>query len=334
MEANRKARILIVDDSEQDLRIHATTLREQGYDVVTAYSGEEALAFIETEIPDLFLIDTKMQGMDGYSLCERIKQNTRLLNVPVIFVTNSRKPEDIDRNYSAGGVDYIVKPCHLSEFLARVRTQLNFHDLLREVERLREIAIDSNPLTHLPGNHTIMAKVQEAVDRNLDVGIIYADLDHFKAYNDAYGFSAGDEMLLFTAETLLTVLRSVCNEEGFIGHIGGDDFVLIVPGALTEAVGLEIVQRFDQGANEFYSDADRKKGHVVTIDRQGKEATFPLVSISMGGLNLRQGNYTRYVEVATVCAEVKHKAKFIAGSNIFLDIRSNPTLDPVPAGES
>lgn len=326
----KMAKILIVDDSQQELRIHATTLRSHGYDVVTAGNGEEALFLVEAGVPDLFLIDTNMKDMDGYALCERLKEDSRLLNVPVIFITNTYNPDNIDRGYSVGGVDYIVKPCHLSEFLAKVRTHISLYQLLLEVQQLREAAIDANPLTHLPGNNSIVKMIQEAVDQHQDVAVIYSDLDNFKSYNDVYGFSAGDNVLLFCAEVLRTALKTLCSDNGFLGHIGGDDFVLIVPSEKVEVVADAITRNFDSGAPDFYDEVDRRRGHIVTKDRNGETVQFPLVGISLGGVLLRQRNYTRFVEVANVCAEVKHQAKSIVGSNLFLDRRTD---DPSPTPE-
>ncbi len=149
--------IFIVDDADQDLRVHAATLKAHGFGVVTACNGEEALLRVEADVPDLFLLAARMQDMDGFSLCERLKEDPRLINVPVIFVTANPTYEDVDRAYAAGGVDYISKPCHLSEFLSRVRTHVRQYQLLQEVARLQDIAIDANPLTHLPGNNTIVS---------------------------------------------------------------------------------------------------------------------------------------------------------------------------------
>jgi diguanylate cyclase (GGDEF)-like protein len=319
------ATILVVDDSDQDLRIHAATLRGQGYEVVTACSGEEALLLVEATIPDLFLIDAHMKGMDGYALCERLKDDTELINVPVIFVTDKPDAEDIDRAYAAGGVDYIAKPCHLSEFLARVRTHIHLYRLLLENERLRQVAIDSNPLTHLPGNNTVVTTLQTAIDAKHDLCVIYVDVDHFKAYNDRYGFSAGDDLLLFTAETLLTAIRKFCTEEeGFLGHIGGDDFMLLVPHEKAVAIGTEIIRRFDSGAPNFYSDEEAARGYIEAEDRQGNRSVFPLASISLGGVMLVNRDFEKYIEVADVCAEVKHRAKKLPGSNFFMDRREGP----------
>ncbi|HPF69268.1 MAG TPA: diguanylate cyclase [Candidatus Krumholzibacteria bacterium] len=317
----RKDRILIVDGSSQDLRIHAATLRGEGYEVAIASGRAEAKVAIDEGVPDLLLIARVLADGDGYDLCTELKRDPRLEMVPVVFITDSRAGEDIARCYDCGGVDYIVKPCPLVEFLMRVRQPIRFLHLLREVERLGELNIDNNPLTHLPGNNTIVQMIQQAIDRADDVAVLYTDLDNFKAFNDAYGFNDGDDVILFNAETLQTVLRVVCNDEGFLGHVGGDDFVMIVPSARLEDVGREIAARFDRGVPAFYNDTDIERGYIESEDRKGNSARFPLMTISMGAVPLKQRPFRMHVEVAEVCAEVKHKAKSITGSNLFIDRR-------------
>ncbi len=326
-----KPKILIIDESLQDLRIHASTLRKQGYEVLCARSGEDTFKLLETMAPDLFLIDTGMKNEDGYDLCRRLKQDTDLRSVPVIFITDSRLPEDIDQGYASGGMDYIVKPCHLSEFLSRVGTQIKLFQLMRQHEEVQATAIDASPLTRLPGNNSIHKAIQEAIDEHRDVGIIHTDLDNFKAFNDAYGFTFGDDLLIFNAAILHTALRKICDGQGFLGHIGGDDFVVMLPAEKLLEFGEEVVRSFDEGAPSFYKDEDRERGHIVSVDRQGLIKNFPITSISMGGMYLRDYWFSRYVEVAEICAEVKHKAKSIVGSNIFVDRRE---ADPLPLGQS
>jgi diguanylate cyclase (GGDEF)-like protein len=328
--------IFIVDDQAQDLKIHASTLKAQGYDIVTASNGEEALLRVEADVPDLFLVAAKMQAMDGFTLCERLKEDARLINVPVIFVTAAPSSEDIDHGYAAGGVDYISKPCHLSEFLARVRTHIRLYQLLQEVARLQDTAIDANPLTHLPGNNTIVSTIQEAIDLKLDMTVLYADLDNFKSFNDYYGFSDGDDLLLFTAETLQTAIRTVCGGDAFLGHIGGDDFVVMVRSEHTEELAAAILRQFDAGAPAFYREEDARRGYIETEDRQGKQVRFPLVTLSLGGVRLLSYDFSLFLEVASVCAEVKHMAKSIPGSNLFLDRRGDHApehLDDLPVEE-
>ncbi len=322
-------KILIVDESLQDQRIHASTLRKQGYEVFCAQDGEDTLVTLESMIPDLFLIDTGMKSMDGHELCRRLKQNSAWRNIPVIFITDNRTPENIDQGYASGGVDYIVKPCHLSEFLSRVRTQIKLFQLVRQNEEMQATAIDANPLTRLPGNNSIQKAIQQAIDEHLDVGIIHTDLDNFKAFNDAYGFIIGDDVLIFNAETLHTALRKICDGKGFLGHIGGDDFVVMLPADKMMEFGDEVIRSFDEGASSFYNDEDRERGHIVSVDRQGRIGKFPITSVSMGGMFLRDYWFTRYVEVAEVCAEVKHKAKSVTGSNLFVDRRE---ASPPPLG--
>jgi len=326
--SGRTPRIFIVDDADQDLRVHAATLRSQGYETVTASNGEEALLRVEADVPDLFLIAAAMRGMDGFTLCEKLKDDARLINVPVIFVTEHPTSEDIDRGYAAGGVDYISKPCHLSEFLARVRTHVRLYNLLQQVERLQDVAIDANPLTHLPGNNSIMAAIQEAIDLKLDKTVLYVDLDNFKAYNDYYGFSDGDDLLLFTAETLQTAIRTVCGGKAFLGHIGGDDFVIMVDHDEADRLAREIIRQFDLGAPAFYRDEDADRGYIETSDRQGSTVRFPLAALSMGGVRLASHDFDRYLEVASVCAETKHMAKSMAGSTLFMDRRGHIAIAP------
>ena len=318
---------MIVDDNPQDQRVHAVTLRNGGYRVLTAGCVTEAMELVKTEVPDLFLIAGGMQEMDGFALCRRLKKDFRLNRIPVIFVTGTRDPAVIDQGFDAGGVDTIVKPCHLNEFLARVKIHLELSSLVSEVERLREADIDANPLTHLPGNNTIATVIQEAIDGDRDVMVIYTDLDDFKAYNDAYSFSSGDDVLLFNAETLQTALRLVTPEENFLGHIGGDDFVMIVPSKMAQQLGEKIVQLFDEGAPTFYKESDLASGGITARDRQGRKHHFPIMGISMGGVNLRSYSFTRFVEVAEICADVKHAAKQIPGSNLFIDRRGGCNTD-------
>ena len=320
-------KILLVDDSLMDLRIHAGTLVQHGFQVAAAGNAEEALLLAEADAPDLFLIASHMEHIDGFELCEQLKQDPRYLNRPVIFITRSSFAQEIDHSFAAGGVDYLTQPCHLSEVLARVRTHIRLYRLLREVEELKEAAIDSNPLTHLPGNNTIVARVEEAVQANRDECVIHADLDNFKIYNDTFGFSAGDDVLLFTAETLQVVLQSVCRENGFLGHVGGDDFVLVVPVDQVQEVGRQIIARFVAGVPGFYPEKVQKRGYINSRDRRGLRVKIPFVSISMGGVILRQRSFTRAVEVFSVCAEVKKAAKAVSGSNLFLDRRTRERRD-------
>ncbi len=313
--------ILIVDDNIQERNILGVTLQAQGYRVLTAPGGDGVGSVMREHDPGLVLIAANMATTNGFQLCRQLKSNPATKSVPVIFITTGRDPTVIDQTFASGAVDTIIRPCHLNEFLSRVRTHLELRQLLIEIQKLRELDIDANPLTHLPGNNSITTAIQKALDEARDEVVIYTDLDNFKAYNDAYGFGAGDDVLLFNAETLYTALRTVCPGQGFLGHVGGDDFVILVPAGAAEELGQRIIEVFDAGVPNLYNSEDQQRGSILATDRRGSQQRFPLLSISMGGVALRSYGFKRFVEVATICAEVKHAAKQIPGSNLFMDRR-------------
>lgn len=315
--------VLIADDSRFSRAVLGSLLTDNGYRVIEAADGNQVFDLLQDETPDLFLLDVVMPEVDGRAVCRKLKQDTYFSAAPVIFITSRTAPEDIVAGFEAGAVDYITKPFHMTEVLARVRTHIALYRALVEIDRLRELALDASPLTQLPGNHTISAAVQSAIDRNDDMAVIYCDLDSFKAYNDRYSFSDGDRLLQFTADTLRRSMDAVCGKAGFLGHIGGDDFVLMVPSVSARAVGHRIKSLFDAGARAHYSDEDCEAGYITSKDRQGRSREFAFVSISMAGVYLDQRDFECYAQVSTVCTEVKKRAKAMEGSALVFDRRSS-----------
>ncbi|MDQ7781643.1 MAG: response regulator [Desulfomonilaceae bacterium] len=322
---DRQRTVLVVDDMPDNLAVLLRTLGAAGYEVLAAENAREALEIVEETTPDIFLLDVMMPEMDGFALCRRLKEDTRTADIPVLFITARTTTQDVLQGFEAGGVDYITKPVNPAELLARVRTHVRLHEALVELDRLRELALDANPLTQLPGNNTIAKRIQEAIKRGDARTVIYCDLDNFKAYNDRYGFSAGDQLIQFTATVLRNALDTVCRSEGFLGHIGGDDFVLIVQSDQAQALGEEIVKKFDGGIGAFYEGEAKERNGIVITDRQGRKHRFPLVSLSMAGVHVAPNKWDHCLEVASACAEAKKMAKAIPGSNLFLDRRQGTT---------
>lgn len=191
----------------------------------------------------------------------------------------------------------------------------------KELELLYGMALDANPMTGLPGNNSISAAISKAIGNKVDFCVIYTDLDNFKAFNDKYGFAVGDEVIKFTADVLNRSLAAVDCEESFLGHIGGDDFVLIVPMEKTKAVVEFIIRKFDADVVKFYNDNDLAQGFISSTNRRGIKEDFPIMTISMAGVDLSLNRYHEYIEVNDACAELKKKAKSIPGSNFYLDHR-------------
>ncbi|SDB02127.1 response regulator receiver modulated diguanylate cyclase [Desulfonatronum thiosulfatophilum] len=313
--------VLIADDSPSNLQLLYTILSKSGYVVLVAENGAEVLEIIEEETPDIFLLDVMMPGMDGLELCRRIKQSGRFAATPIVFITAKNSSEDIVGGFSAGAVDYITKPFNEAEILARVQTHIRLHDVLLELERLRQLALDANPLTQLPGNNTILRAIRDALRSSQEVSVVYVDIDNFKAFNDKYGFAAGDQVLRFTANKLVTVVEEICGKGQMVGHVGGDDFVFIAPSHCTlDAVRL-LIREFDHGIRSFYDTHDLEKAEIMVEDRTGNLRSFPLMSISLGVVELQLGVFKHHLEVASMCAEVKSMAKSISGSSFFVNRR-------------
>jgi len=318
----KKSKILIVDDLPENVRMLIETLKND-YATIPATSGEAALEKCQSEsLPDLILLDILMPGIDGYEVCRRLKNNKRTKEIPIIFITGVSESLDDAKAFSLGAADYITKPFNVATVRARVKNQIELRNAILELRRINKKALDANPITGLPGNNS----VQKAIQRSLDEGhkdfVIYGDLDNFKAYNDKYGFARGDEAIHFTATLLKDALALVTSDDGFLGHVGGDDYVMLIPGQDVDAVVRFIIEHFDKGMVQFYDAADVESNCILSKNREGAACQFPLMSISLGGVNLSQGNFTHYLQVNDVCAEVKKRAKEIPGSSFFVDRRS------------
>ncbi|WP_052813186.1 GGDEF domain-containing response regulator [Desulfonatronum thioautotrophicum] len=314
--------VLIADDSPSNLQLLQDILVKSGYEVLVAESGLDVLEIVEEERPDIFLLDIMMPGMDGLELCRKIKAIERFTATPIVFITAKNSSEDIVRGFSAGAVDYIPKPFNEAEILVRVQTHIRLHDVLLELERLRQLALDANPLTQLPGNNSIIKAITEALESRRPVSVVYADIDNFKAFNDKYGFAAGDQVLRFTADRIVTAVEEACGKGGMVGHVGGDDFVFISPVECTQEAVDRLTQDFDQGIRLFYSDEDRKNEQIRVADRSGRLRLFPLMSISLGIVELEKNAFSHHLEVSAMCADVKKIAKSIPGSSYFINRRS------------
>ena len=317
MVLTEKKRVLIADAEILNLATLIGTLKDD-YHVVVAKNGAEVFKQLRKANIDIILLDTKFSDIDGFEICRQLKADEQTKNIPVIFITALNTVTAEAEGFEVGGVDYITKPFNAPTVKARVKNQLQLSGAMKELKRLNKLAFDANPNTGLPGNNSIFNEIQRVVAEKEAVCVIYADLDFFKVYNDNYGFAQGDNVINFTATVIKVALQINGCGDFFLGHIGGDDFVFIVPVEKCSAVGKEIIQRIDQGILEFYRDEDVKRGHVVAINREGEEKQHPLISLSMGGVDLSQRKVTTAFEVVDICTEMKIAAKKQQGSNILI----------------
>ncbi len=301
--------ILLIDDEDDFLFMTGKALEQGQFRVLTAQGGKEGLKIMRAELPDLVLLDLNMPEPDGHQVCDIIKNDTALQNVPVIILTASDDLSDKLKRLEGGADDYITKYTDQRELEARIRS----------VVRRQRQNLDSNPLTHLPGNSVIQSLLLQKIKQNTKFAVAYTDLDNFKAYNDKYGFKRGDEVILFTAE----VLKNNCSRDDFVGHIGGDDFVIISTPKKIEGLTGQIIENIDGGISGFYDEPDRTAGYIETRDRQGKIQKFPFISISIAVTTNLQRDFANLGEIVKVVTELKKFAKQKEGSSVVFDKRTD-----------
>jgi diguanylate cyclase (GGDEF)-like protein len=305
--------VLVVDDDPFIARLLEIELKAAGYDVRVANDGQTAMGLAQERSPDLVLADVMMPNMDGFELTRRLRQDPRTATVSIIMLTARGLSADKLEGFAIGADDYIVKPFDTPELLARIR------GVLRRAKEMRA----QSPLTGLPGNVRIEEEIDGLVERGEDFALLYADLDHFKAYNDHYGFMRGDQAIQTTAALIEEVAREVTGGDAFIGHVGGDDFVLIVPTEKATDAAEAIVKRFDQEVPTLYDPDDRERGYVEVANRRGELQRFPLLSISIGVASTEKRAYAHYAEAVAIATEMKSFTKATPGSSWAMDRRTN-----------
>lgn len=306
-----KPRILVADDELDLLRVVCDSLEAEGFSVETASNGREALRLIRANPPDIAVLDLRMPFLDGFEVCRELRKDPLYEHLPVIILSASGSRSSKVTGLELGADDFITKPVDLPELLARIRMI---------IKRSRQ-GLDANPLTHLPGNVSIETRIQEALAAQRPLAVLYLDLNQFKAYNDAYGYDAGDHVIKAAARMLLKIARETPDSGDFVGHIGGDDFILLTDPARMEALAGRILREFDEMAPGFYKDEDRRRKKIVSTDRQGKIREFPLLSLAIGICHNRHRSLSSYAQISELGAELKKHAKRQAGSAYVVDRR-------------
>ena len=307
-----KKKILIVDDTELMQRLISNILVADGYDTITASNGIEGLKKVRAEKPDLVLLDIIMPEMDGFEVCRALRADDGNNLMPIIMLTAQEQEDDKLAGLELGADDYIIKPFNPRELLSRVK------NTLRRIDRNRR----ANPLTGLPGNLEIMAEITSRIESKSQFNVVYADLDNFKAFNDVYGFANGDLAIKMTADIILDCVKTYGNQNDFIGHIGGDDYVFITTNEVSDSICEAIISEFDKKIVTLYSEKDRTKGFITTKNRHGEITVYPMMTISLGVVSNSHRCINTHIEVAEIAAELKKLAKSIKGSTYVRDRRT------------
>jgi diguanylate cyclase (GGDEF)-like protein len=304
--------VLVVDDDPDVARFVEVNLRSAGYEVTVASDGEEALERAVELRPDLVLLDVMMPKLDGFEVAQRLRRDSRTSSSSIIMLTAKALSSDKVLGLSSGADDYIIKPFDPVELLARVK------GTLRRAREMRALS----PLTGLPGNIRVQEEIRRRVAEDQPFALLYADLDHFKAYNDHYGFLRGDKAIQVLARLATEAVHEMVGPEGFVGHVGGDDFIVILPPEPAEQVAGMLCKRFEEQVPMLYDAEDRERGTIEVQDRQGNLRNFPLLTISIGVATTLSRRFAHFGEAVSVATEMKQSATRQVGSGYAVDRRA------------
>ncbi|MBD3223255.1 MAG: response regulator [Caldithrix sp.] len=308
-----QVKLLLIDDEEDARYLLETALEGFGFDITTAADGIIGMHKLEEHAPDIVLLDLNMPDPDGHEVCKRIKADPRFMNLPIIILTSSDDLNDKLGSFEEGADEYITKEMDPKEMEKRIHAVLN---------RYRR-SLDSNPLTRLPGNNAIQHILQKRIEASIPIAVGYCDLDNFKAYNDAYGFMKGDEIILFTANVIQKAVKHFGGEQDFIGHIGGDDFIFLTSPGVETTIAEAIIAAMDKGISQFYKKTDQQRGYIVATNRQGNKEKFPLISVSIAIVSNKVKRITSIAQVSKIAGELKKLAKQKTGNSYVYDKRQD-----------
>jgi diguanylate cyclase (GGDEF)-like protein len=292
-------------------------LAHQSDTVLTIRDSDELMAISLRGRPRVVAFDARRSSETAYAACSRLKQDSYTAVVPTVILTC-----DSDAHFAAAfqaGADEVVRE-HLDPTEQRIRLDA----MLRRSDR--DLVV--HPSTRLPGAVEIEAAVARRLASDVTFAMCYADLDHFKEFNDRYSYYDGDRVIRILAKILHDVVKGVCGEDGFVGHIGGDDFIFVIPAEAIVEVCEEIVNIFDLLIPLQYSEQDRRAGYFFGKDRRGQLHRVPLMTVSIGVVTNERRHFTHAAQVSELATEMKSYAKTLEGSVYSVDRRT----DSQPAG--
>ena len=284
--------------------------------VIRVSDADQLMAAALRGRPRVVAFDAREQAAATWNALARVKADSYTSVVPCV-VTVGPSAEDF-REAFAAGADEVVRPNDSTE-----ETTTRLDAMLRRSDR----DLTVHPSTRLPGAVEIEAEVQRRLGGTVPFAMCYADLDHFKEFNDRYSYNDGDRVIRILAKILHDVVKGLSGEGGFVGHIGGDDFIYVIPAAEVNEVSQEIITVFDTLIPFQYSEQDRRAGYFFGKDRRGQLHRVPLMTVSIGIVTNERRHFTHAAQVSELATEMKSYAKTLPGSVFSIDRRTDGAID-------
>jgi len=286
-------------------------LKAWEYNVVVLEEGDDVIEYLKNENPSLIIIDAALQDKGGLEICKEIKSDFLTSYIPTIVLIDKKQLRRDLLSIEQGVDDYLIKPPDPIDLEIRI------------VLALRSAAhhFNANALTRLPGNKLIERELIQRLDSRHLFSFHYIDIDNFKSYNDKYGYIRGNQVIIETAKIISKNVKACGNGKDFVGHIGGDDFVIITTPDKAEAIARQTIRDFDAMTLDRYSSSDIKNGSIVSRDRSGRMANIPLMSLSIAIVNNTLDRVSNLFELMDITTELKNYLKGLRGSNFMVNRR-------------
>jgi diguanylate cyclase (GGDEF)-like protein len=286
-------------------------MQQSGKQPIPVHDPVELEQMVLRALPSLVLVDADSTGAQGLDACRRLKVDPYTAIVPLVAVTGRHVTERVMEWFSAGADEVVTPLFESSEQSGRLdalvtRTQ-------------RDVAV--NPSTRLPGTTEIEREIRRRMEDGERFAVCYADLDHFKEYNDRYSYYDGDRVIYLVSRILHDVVKGMIERRGFVGHIGGDDFIFIIPVDDISAVCTEVLSVFDTLIPYQYNEQDRRAGYYFGKDRRGQLHRVPLMTLSIGIVTNEHRKFAHPAQVSELATEMKSYAKTQPGSVFVVDRR-------------
>jgi len=291
-----KGRILVVEDDFDISNLLRIYFDSQGYEVIVAAKGKEALELCRRAQPNVIILDIQLPDIDGYEVCRRLRGNLRTSHIPILFLTQRDERSDKIAGLELGADDYITKPFDIEELKLRVQNAIK----RAQWENL------TNPTTGLPSGKLIEEQLRRLMRRQ-EWAILYVGINYIEGFGEAYGFVASDDVFRFASMILNDGIEEEGTPDDFIGHVGADDFLIITDKEHAGPIKAYVAERFKNEVGTFYSFRDRERGYILIGGDEGNEKQIPLMNLAVGVVTSDTTRFSDIREITEIAAAERRK---------------------------
>ncbi len=320
--AQEPSRILVVDDEENLRNILEFQLRGEGYAVRGLGRGDETLPTVLQWKPDLVLLDLMMPGMDGFSVCRALRSHDSTQGLPIIVVTARGDAATRLQALVAGAHEFVVKPYAWDELLTRI------HNVIELARRHS----GSPSFVGLPGSAAAETQIARLLHGAEDFAFLSFDIDHYRRFNEKFGYEKGDELVQLVARQAVELVGESDASVQFVGHLGGDEFIVLVSPLAALRVAEGLIRGFDRAARALVPPQERERGSYEVVNRRGKRETVPLPALTVALIDHVRERQLHPRQLADVAAELRAYGKARAGSIVVCERRDRQAPDFVSGG--